>query len=203
MRRKLLIISSLLAACSLALPVNAAVITFNGTAGEGVCITAAVGTGSYSEAGFTLSFTAGQAFFCDNDDPSFPGLSTFDDDVLEFNNNDTTFELTSDDGSLFDLVSVVTGSLGRNAFDDGDFIFTGFFGAGGTISQTVAALAAPAMTTFAGFTGMSKVVVTSSDGLFPVMDDLTLAVRIPEPATLVLFGIGLAGLGFVRRRTQA
>jgi len=62
--------------------------------------------------------------------------------------------------------------------------------------------ASPATTTFTGFTSLISLAVTSSDGAFPVMDDLTLSTSVPEPGTLALLGIGLAAMGLSRRRRK-
>jgi len=180
------------------------VITFNGTAGENSSESVA-GT-TYMEAGYSLVFNNSGAFFIDNNFTSFPGLIDFDDDVLEFNETSASFVMTKDDGGLFDLFSVDTGSLGRDEFDDGNFVFTGIFGTGGTITQTVLGVA-PGVTTnlFTGFVGLSSLVVTSNDGAFPVMDNITVDVSaVPVPAAVWLFGSGLLGLiGIARRKKTA
>ena len=182
------------------------VITFNGTAAEGMSATAS-GT-TYTEAGYSLAISdAGPAFFIDNNDTSFPGLIAFDDDVLEFNSLElAAFIMTKDDGGLFDLFSVETGSLGRDAFDDGSFLFTGIFGAGGTITQTVLGIGSGVTTNlFTGFVGLSSLSVTSNDGFFPVMDNITVAAvsqAVPEPSLFALMFIGLFGMGVLRRRNR-
>jgi hypothetical protein len=168
------------------------VITFNGTAAPPGFATSAGGT-TYTEAGFSLAIS-GTAFFVDSLDPAYPGLATFNDDVLEFNaQTDVSVTITKIGGGLFDLSNVMTGSLGRSLADNGNFIFTGTFGEGRTVSQTVLGLATPSLTTFSGFTGLSQLTVTTTDGAFPVMDNLTLipsSAAVPGP----IAGAGLPGL---------
>ena len=190
---------------SLATSVGATTITFNGTAPEGAEVSNANTT--HSEAGYSLviSSPAGGSFFIDNSHPSFPALATFDDDVLEFNVTNVSFVMTKDGGGLFDLASVITGSLGRDAADDGNFIFTGTFGGGGTISQTVLGLGfgvLPATTIFSGFTNLASLEVTSTDGQFPVMDNLVVTAAAPEPSNALLLGLGLAGVAALKRRSR-
>ena len=180
------------------------VITFNGTASEGSTSTA-TGT-TYMEVGYSLVIgNAGAAYFVDNNTSGFPGVIDFDDDVLEFNDPTlSSFSMTKDDGELFDLISVETGSLGRDVNDDGSFVFTGIFGSGGTVTQTILGVA-PGVTTnlFTGFVGLSSLVVTSNDGHFPVMDNISVASAVPIPAALWLFGSGLLGLIGIARRKKA
>jgi hypothetical protein len=183
------------------------VITFNGTAPEAGF---APFTGTYTEGDFTITMDAGQMFFMDNDAFEFPGVRSFDDDVLEFNNSNSQFTLTRNDGRLFDLVNVMTGCLGREFDDEGNFVFTGFRGDGSMISTTVPALIAPLATSFSGFTSLTRLVVTTTDGFFPVMDNLTLeaAAAIPQqgfpapPAIANAFIRSNADLSALQPRTQ-
>lgn len=49
----------------------------------------------------------------------------------------------------------------------------------------------------------ANLVVTFADGSSAGYDGLGLrAASVPEPATLSLFGLGLAGIGFLRRRKK-
>lgn len=51
----------------------------------------------------------------------------------------------------------------------------------------------------AGFSGLTSVLF-SSDTFFPTYDNIVIS-RVPEPTTLALMGLGIAGLGF-RRKTK-
>jgi hypothetical protein len=170
-------------------PANSTTITFNGTAATGS--DAYTGNSTYTEAGYSLVIS-GDAYFVDHLNSTFPALAPFDDDVLEFNSpNAVSFLLTKVGGGLFDLSSVQTGSLGRLASDDGNFIFTGVFANSSVMSQTVLGVATPTVTTFTGFNGLASLRVTTTDGAYPVMDNLTLqAAAVPGP----IVGAGLPGL---------
>lgn len=195
--------ATLIAGFCIATPAQSTtVLGFNDTAAPNGSVS--VGP-SYQEAGYSLQATSG-VFFADSSD--FVGLAQFGSDTLIFN-RDVSFILTKDDNELFDLVSVLTGSLGR-AFpgnsDDGNFVFTGYFGLTEIASQVVLAIntASPTLFSFSGFTGLTSLVVTTTDGRFPVMDDLTLSAvsAVPVPAALPLFGTGLAFLGFMGWRRK-
>ena len=93
--------------------------------------------------------------------------------------------------------------VGRSASDDGNFIFTGTFEGGGTISQIVLALGfgvLPATTIFSGFTNLASLKVTTTDGLFPVMDDLVVVAAVPEPGPMVLFSTSVLVASALTRR---
>ena len=180
--RRTVVLAALLGVLAWGQVARAATITFDGTTSDGVPFSAA-----YSEAGYTLTPNAGQMFFVDAamNSVTFPGLATFSGDLLEFNNSLSQFTLTQVGGGAFDLVSVMTGSLGRDALDDGDFIFTGMFLGGGSIAATVPGVAAPSTTSFTGFTSLTSVIVTTNDGQFPVMDNLVggTSPQRPRPAS--------------------
>lgn len=178
--------------------VHATILTFNGTAGNGAAAFAALGS-TYSESGYTMEVVSSTVFFIDNDFDS--ELNAFDDDVVEFNNNSGAVRFTLDGGGLFNALSVVIGSV--NSL--GNFLFTGNLQGGGIVTQTLfPTLGGHDLKTLLGFTNLISLDVTSlNDGTFPVFDDLQLQAsnNIPEPVTLALISIGLAGLGFRRKTT--
>ena len=171
-----------------------------------------------SEAGFTLT---------DSTSPTSPS-NVFGPSITE-NTNGTngfgwcgfciagqTLTLTEDSGALFSFLSFEATNLDTGFFTPGMAIqVTGNLGAGGTVSQSFA-LVADTFTTFilgSGFTGLSSVEFIGTP--FPVDPDAsfifdnlevvlsTSTQQVSEPATIALFGLGLAGLGYMRRRRAA
>lgn len=53
----------------------------------------------------------------------------------------------------------------------------------------------------AAFTGVTGLVITTTDASGLVYDNFSFTSVVPEPSTLALFGLGLAGIGFSRRRS--
>jgi hypothetical protein len=177
---------------------NAGLITFNGTASDGGYISL---PGSYTEAGFTLTNNSGSNYFVDNDFST--NLNSWDDDVLEFNS--PTFSqatLTADGNINFDFSSAFLGSFNSAA----SLTFEGFFAGGGSITQTLSlGLNTRALFNFTGFNNLSSLVISApTDGLFALMDDLTVsASSVPEPSTLAIFALGIIGLASRRFKKQS
>lgn len=134
-----------------------------------------------------------------------------------YNNLGASVDFTAVSGTTFSFQSIgLTSFLGQfgNATS---VMFTGFLNSGGSVMRTVAVpggmLGQPAMMSpfaFTGFDNLSSLRLTVMAPAFEPyvqFDNVAFAVGstavIPEPATVVLFGVGLAGLGAAARRRRA
>lgn len=113
-----------------------------------------------------------------------------------------TITMTRSGGGTFDLGSLdaATG-LGTFAGTTSIDLIGTLFG-GGTVSQTLSATSTWDNYTLSGFTNLTQLVFSNMDAVAGIsidnLDD-TVAVAVPEPSTIALIFLGLAGLGFVRR----
>lgn len=101
---------------------------------------------------------------------------------------DETFSLVS-----WDLLHTASGPL--------DVAVTGNLSGGGTIATTFTATETPA-TYFFSADWQALVSVEFSSGGLVALDNVSISV-VPIPAAVWLFGSGLAGLGWMRRRQRA
>lgn len=178
---------------------HAVMMTFEGVAPAGGSI---IPVTPYSEVGFTLTNSLGG----DTDgifDSAAPAVNTNGTDIFGWCAycGDLTITLTMNGGGAFDFVSFDSAVLetGSNTLD-----VVGYFSGGGTATTQI--------TQTENWTTqvLNYVGVTSVDFTFgpthtvPLPDHAfdNLVMNVPEPTSVALMGIGLAGLAWARRRKR-
>jgi hypothetical protein len=98
--------------------------------------------------------------------------------------------------NLWQTVSIyVSGGLTEDLFS-----LEAFGPDGVSVGQATIITKAFAPLSFTSAQGISKIILSSgNDGIF-VADDLELTTRVPEPGTMLLLGLGIIGIGVLRRR---
>lgn len=158
---------------------------------------------SYTEDGFTLTTNALFEFESTGSASSvFTGSTAL---LNNFTNGQTV--LTENGGNPFTLNSIDLAELKSNVVPT--VVFTGNLNGGGTVTQsfTLDGIAFGAETFFfaPGFTNLLSVSWIQANP-FHQFDNIvvngTNSVSVPEPGALAIFGLGLLGLGAVRRRRR-
>jgi hypothetical protein len=177
---------------------SAATIGFEGVVQPGEFVIPAT---PYTEQGYTLTDTGIDGIFSPGFGANDNGTSIFGwcsdcsgEQTLTLSAGGTAFSLYSLDAALLDFEDAGPQSL----------VLTGYFAAGGTISDTISLSGTWATFSLSGFNGLAAVSIQDTTPRHdPAIDNLNVTTLSPEPAAWLLLSTGLAALAAFRRRRRS
>lgn len=151
--------------------------------------------------GLEVVSTQGFQFFSSGDHFHFVDLSSYggpsNGTSVLMEDRDFTITMKTDNNSKFDFLSMLASGFGSS----GTLSITGYNNAGSVNASLNVNNNGFTSTTLTGFTGLSRVVFSGSRSLSFSIDNLEVAAsKVPEPASLSLLLLGVAGLALGRKR---
>jgi hypothetical protein len=147
---------------------------------------------TYSEDGYTMTTSGGRFNF---QGPWANSNPNFADGYVETWNNAVVFTFTNDLNQLFDFTGI---DLGHVLNNPANWLINGYQGASLVNSITVGTN--DVISDYSAFTDLTSLSIQAgSDPRFASFDNISFS-AVPEPSIIALFGLGLVGIGFARRR---
>ena len=190
--------ASLVLAASMPATATAGVVNFDDTAAPGLYISASPLSDHYAAIGLVFSgaTAVGGAILNQSAELGFPALSGTD--FLAFNIGGGTGR----DERIVFASEQDTVAIHAATYEEGTFSMTAYDAAGNVLDFVSQAATREWQALTLTHAGIRSVVVASTTGTFG-LDDLSFEgalAPVPEPASLMLMGVGLAGLLGMRRR---